>query len=87
MSFSFAFYSASFSFHNSIVLLDLYSINIFVAMSKTQPLNEETPLLYAMTADQTTPIVNTTFGNAKRSAKASPWYVIGALFGLTFSYG
>jgi len=56
-------------------------------MSKPQSLNEETPLLYAMTADQTTPIVNTTFGNAKRSAKASPWYVIGALFGLTFSYG
>ncbi|KAL9537778.1 hypothetical protein MBANPS3_011477 [Mucor bainieri] len=57
-------------------------------MLKPQSVNEETPLLSAMTADQTTHITNTTFGNAKRSAKkASPWYVIGALFGLTFSYG
>lgn len=57
-------------------------------MSKPASVNEETPLLVVMTADQIAPIVNTTFGNAKRSAKkASPWYVIGALFGLTFSYG
>ncbi|GAN11631.1 tetracycline-efflux transporter [Mucor ambiguus] len=57
-------------------------------MLKPQSVNEETPLLPALTVDQTTPFPNTTFGNAKISAKkASPWYVIGALFGLTFSYG
>ncbi|KAK4521696.1 Nuclear actin-protein involved in chromatin remodeling [Mucor velutinosus] len=57
-------------------------------MLKPQSVNEETPLMPAMATDQTSSIVDTTFGNAKRSAKkVSPWYVIGALFGLTFSYG
>ncbi|KAL9559729.1 hypothetical protein PS6_000599 [Mucor atramentarius] len=51
-------------------------------MSKLQTANEETPLLSATTtADQTLP---TASDNAK---KASPWYVIVALFGLTFSLG
>ena len=55
-------------------------------MSKLHTANEETPLLFSMVADQSS---SATFsGNAKKSAKkASPWYVIGGLFGLTFCFG
>lgn len=55
-------------------------------MSNFHTANEETPLLSSMEADQSS---SATFsGNAKISAKkASPWYAIGGLFGLTFSFG
>ncbi|CAO3641846.1 unnamed protein product [Mucor fragilis] len=57
-------------------------------MSKLQIANEETPLLSASTiTDQASP--STSSENTEMSAKkkASPWYVIVALFGLTFSLG
>lgn len=53
-----------------------------IRMSRQQTASEETPLLSATTtADQALPTVS---DNVK---KASPWYVIVALFGLTFSLG
>ncbi|GAN06017.1 tetracycline-efflux transporter [Mucor ambiguus] len=50
-------------------------------MSKLQTASEETPLL---SADQAS-FTNASFDYAKK--KASPWHVIIALFGLTFSFG
>ncbi|CEP13009.1 hypothetical protein [Parasitella parasitica] len=60
--------------------------------------NEETPLLHPNVSDPSSPSSSNTTAtlsngsafdnNAKVSAKrASPWYVISALFGLTFSFG
>lgn len=58
-------------------------------MSKLPTANEETPLLSAPTLADQTSSSSISSDNAKLSAKkkASPWHVIVALFGLTFSFG
>ncbi|KAI8637540.1 major facilitator superfamily domain-containing protein [Parasitella parasitica] len=59
-------------------------------MSKLHKANEETPLLSPTVANQS---LLSTSSNSSGSSKfdsakrASPWYVISALFGLTFSFG